>query len=142
MNDTVRLLGEVDYGCKMAINSMNRISDYGMDQKLSHVIDHYKYKHLELQKHAADLLRQNGASQKDPGMMVSTMAKVTTEVKMFMRDDNTQVAKILMDGCNMGIQSISEHINQYKQASKESVGLAKSLVRAEEDFMCDLKQFL
>lgn len=142
MNDTVRLLEEVDYGCKMAINSMNRISDYGMDGKLAYVIDHYKYKHMELQKQAADLLRRNGAKEKDPGVMASTMAKVTTEVKMFMRDDNTQVAKIMMNGCNMGIQSIAENINKYKQASKESIGLAKSLVRAEEDFMSDLKQFL
>lgn len=142
MNDTVRLLEEVDYGCKMAINSMNRISDYGMNGKLAHVIDHYKYKHMELQKQAADLLCRNGAKEKDPGVMASTMAKVTTEVKMFMRDDNTQVAKIMMNGCNMGIQSIAENINKYKQASKESIGLAKSLVRAEEDFMSDLKQFL
>lgn len=142
MNDTIRLLEEVDLGCKMAINSMNRISDYKMDPKLSHVIEHYKYKHLEMQKKAADLLRKNGASEKNPGAMASAMAKMTTEVKMFMKDDNNQVAKIMMNGCNMGIQSMSENINKYKQASSESTGLAKSLVKAEEDFMCDLKQFL
>jgi hypothetical protein len=142
MNDTVRLLEEVDYGCKMAINSINRIRDYPMDTKLSHVLDHYKYKHMEMQKQAADLLVRSGGRQKDPGMMVSTMAKVTTEVKMFMREDDNQIAKIMMDGCNMGIQSISEHINQYRQASGDGVALAKALVRTEEDFMCDLKQFL
>jgi len=142
MNDTVRLLEEVDYGCKMAINSMNRIADHGMNGKLSHVVDHYKYKHMELQKQAADLLRSYGAKEKDPGVMVSAMAKMTTEVRMFMRDDRAQAAKIIMNGCNMGIQSIAENINKYKQASKESIGLAKSLVRAEEDLMCDLKQFL
>lgn len=142
MSDTVSLLEEVDYGCKMAINSMNRIGNYGMDGKLSHVIDHYKYKHIELQKQAADLLRQNGAKEKEPGIMASTMARVTTEVKMFMRADNTQVAKIMMDGCNMGIQSIAEQINKWKSASRESVGLAKSLIKTEEDFMSDLKQFL
>lgn len=142
MNDTVRLLEEVDYGCKMAINSINRICDYEMNGKLSHVLDHYKYKHMELQKQAADLLGQNGGHEKDPGMMVSTMAKMTTEVKMWMRRDDNQVAKIMMNGCNMGIQSISEQINHYQAASGESVALAKALVRTEEDFMCDLKQFL
>ena len=74
--------------------------------------------------------------------MASTMARVTTEVKMFMRADHTQVAKIMMDGCNMGIQSIAEQINKWKSASRESVGLAKSLIKTEEDFMSDLKQFL
>lgn len=142
MSDTIRLLEEVDYGCKMAINSMNRIAGYGMDGKLSHVIDHYKYKHIELQKQAADLLCRNGAKEKEPGVMASTMAKVTTEVKMMMRADDTQVAKIMMDGCNMGIQSIAGRINKWTAVSKESIGLAKSLVKTEEDFMCDLKPFL
>ena len=142
MNDTINLLEEVDSGCKMAIDSMNRISSYGMDGKLSRVIENYKYKHMELQKQADDMLRQNGASGKEPGVMSAIMARVTAGVKMFVRDDNNQVAKIMMDGCNMGIQSIAESINKYKQASKESIGLAKSLIKAEEDFMCDLKQFL
>lgn len=142
MNDTIYLLEEVDSGCKMAVDSMNRIGSYSMSGKLSRVIDHYKYKHMELQKQADDLLRQNGAPGKEPGVMAAAMARMTTEVKMFMKEDNNQAAKIMMNGCNVGIQSIAESINKYKQASKESVGLAKSLIQAEENFMCDLKQFL
>lgn len=142
MNDTISLLEEVDYGCKMAVESMERVAGYGTDAKLSHMIDHYKYKHMELQKQTAQLLHRSGAKEKEPGMMVSAMARVTTEVKMLMRMDSTQAAKILMDGCNMGIQSIGEQISRYAAASGESVGLAKCLIKTEEDFMCDLKQFL
>lgn len=142
MNDTISLLEEVDSGCKMAIDSMNRIGSYGMDGKLSRIIEQYKYKHMELQKQADRLLRENGAAGKEPGVMAAAMARMTAGVKMFVRDDNNQVAKIMMNGCNTGIQSIAESINKYGQASKESVGLAKSLIQAEEDFMCDLKQFL
>lgn len=142
MNDTCKLLEEVDSGCKMAINSMNRITSYKMDEKLAHLIDSYKYKHMELEKQAAELLRANGRPEKEPGMMAATMSNMTTNMKMFWKDDNNQVAKIMMDGCNMGIQSIAEQINQCKQASKESIGLAKNLIETEENFMCDLKKFL
>ena len=88
------------------------------------------------------MLRQSGAAGKEPGAMAAAMARMTAGVKMFVKDDDNQVAKIMMNGCNTGIQSIAESINKYKQASKESIGLAKSLIKAEEDFMCDLKQFL
>lgn len=142
MDDTCKLLEEVDSGCKMAINSMNRITSYEMDQKLAHMIDSYKYKHMELQKQAAQMLQENGRPEKEPGMMAATMASMTTNVKMFWKDDKNQVAKIMMDGCNMGIQSIAEQINKCKQASKESIGLAKNLIQTEENLMCDLKQFL
>lgn len=142
MDDTCTLLKEVDSGCKMAINSMNQITGYEMEPKLEHLINHYKYKHMEIQKQAAEMLYKDGHSEKEPGMMASAMSKVSTDMKMFMKDDHTQVAKIMMDGCNMGIQSIAENINKCTQASKESIGLAKNLIRTEEDFMCDLKQFL
>ena len=142
MNDTCKLLEEVDSGCKMAINSMNRITSYKMDEKLAHLIDSYKYKHMELEKQAAELLRANGRPEKEPGMMAATMSNMTTNMKMFWKDDNNQVAKIMMDGCNMGIQSIAEQINQCTQASKESIGLAKNLIETDENFMCDLKKFL
>lgn len=142
MNDTISLLEDVDSGCKMAIESISRIESYGMAGKFSRVIEHYKYKYMELQKQADNLLRQHGAFGKTPGVMAAAVARVTTGVRMLARDSHNQAAKIMMDGCNIGIQTIGESINRYKQASGESVGLAKSLIQAQENLMCDLKQFL
>ena len=59
--------------------------------------------------------------------MASAFSWLSTEMKMMFKDDNNQIAKIMMNGCNMGIQSISEDINKYSNASSESVSLAKSL---------------
>ena len=42
----------------------------------------------------------------------------------------------------MGIQSVSEYLNQYPQASQEAKSLAKKLVETEEMFMKELKKFL
>ena len=88
------------------------------------------------------MLHACGETGKMPDAMAAIMAKTTTQLKMMVREDNHQAAKILMDGCNMGIQSVSEYINKYKAASKESISIAKSLITTEEDFMCDLKRFL
>ena len=74
--------------------------------------------------------------------MASAFSWLSTEMKMMFKDDNTKIAKIMMNGCNMGIQSISEDINKYSNASSESVSLAKKLVKAEENFMRDLERFL
>ena len=30
-------------------------------------------------------------------------------------DDSSQIAKLLMDGCNMGIQSIGKFLNEYEE---------------------------
>ena len=74
--------------------------------------------------------------------MAAAFSWFTTEVKMLIKDDSTQIAKIMMNGCNMGIQSISEDLNKYTEASEESKALAKKLVKEEERFMKELKEYL
>lgn len=48
----------------------------------------------------------------------------------------------MLDGCHMGIKSVSRYLNQYKAASDESINLAKKLVQLEQEFMNALLEFL
>ena len=74
--------------------------------------------------------------------MASVFSWITTEMKLMIKDDSRQIAKLMMDGCNMGIQSISEAVNENPEASGESKSAAKKLVKELEDFMKELKPFL
>lgn len=139
---TKRLLKECNRGCKMAVDSMDQISAYVEDENLGRVIDNYKTEHEKLEGESAKLLGQYGEQEQEPGAMASTFSWATTEMKMLVKDDSNQIAKIMMNGCNMGIQSISEAMSQNQEASEESQMVAKNLVRMEEDFMGELKSFL
>lgn len=141
-NDTTNLLKECNAGSKMATNSMEQIHEYIVDDKLRRIIDRYNDKHIKLGEEITQLLSEYSADEKDPDKMAKVFSWLTTEVKMMFKDDAHQVAKIMMDGCNMGIQSVSEYINKYTAADEKSVELAKELVKIEEDFMKDLKEFL
>jgi hypothetical protein len=140
--DTISLLKECNAGSKMATNSMEQIQEYIVDDKLRRVIDRYNEKHIKLGEEITQLLSEYGADEKDPNKMAKVFSWLTAEVKMMFKDDAHQVAKVMMDGCNMGIQSLSEYINKYAAADEKSVELAKELVKIEEDFMKDLKEFL
>ena len=141
-DNTRKLLEECNSGCKMAIESMDQVGPYVTDEKLKGTIQDYNTKHKELEKESSRLLAQEGESGKEPGMFASAFSWMTTEVKMMARDDNKQAAKIMMNGCNMGIQSITETMHECKEASRESVSLAKKLVRTEDAFMQEMKNFL
>lgn len=141
-DDTIKLLQEVDSGCKMAMESIEQIGAFNTSSELAHVAECYRQKHQEILSNVKNQLREYHEFGKEPGVVAAAMSKTTTQVKMMLREDSHQAAKILMDGCNMGIQSVSEYLNKYKMASKESIAAAKDLIRTEEDFMCDLKKFL
>jgi hypothetical protein len=139
---TRKLLQECSQGCQMAVASMNQVSPHVNGDQLNNVIQEYKKKHEQLGKKADDMLKEGGAQRKEPGMAASAFAWMTAEVKMKLHDDNSQIARLMMNGCNMGIQSISGFMNDYVAASEESMSLARDLVHMEEDFMKDLKDYL
>lgn len=141
-SQTVELLKECNSGCKMAINSMDQVMDYVKDAKQLELIHSYEKKHENLEEQISEQLILNGAKEEEPGMMASAISWISTEMKMTMNQSDSQVAKIMMDGCNMGIQSVAEYLNKYIGASKESKELAKELLKVEESFMREMKQFL
>lgn len=140
--DTRKLLQECNKGCKMAIDSMEQVKGHISDGSLEKLFDEYEEKHRKIEDESSALLDRAGQEEKEPGAAASTFAWMSTGMKLAMNDDNRQIAKLMMDGCNMGIQSISENINKYPEASKESIHIAKDLVKMEEAFMGELKDFL
>ena len=139
---TIRLLQECSKGCKMGIKSIEQVNEYVSDSKLRRIIDKYKDEHRRIESEADHLLMWHGQDSKPPEKMATAMSWISTEVKMMIRDDDKQAAKIMMDGCNMGIQSICGFINQYSGASKSSIALAKDLVKIEEEFRDEMKVYV
>lgn len=139
---TIALLKECSSGCKMAIQSVRQVREYAREEKLERVLDCYDKKHRDLEKETIQLLGQYNKKDEEPGKMAEFMAKMDIEMKMMIHADSHQIAKLMMDGSNMGIQTMSENINKYTEASKESAAIAKKLVKAEEDFMAEMKEFL
>ena len=139
---TGKLLKECSSGCKMAINSLNQVRDFVKDEKLHQLLDEYDKKHKALEEDISRLLEKHGEQEKDPHPAAAAFSRITMDVKLMLRDDSSQIAKLLMDGCNMGIQSISEAVNENPEASGESKSAAKKLVKELEDFMKELKPFL
>ena len=140
--NTAELLRECSSGCHMAIGSMEQVRGAVNDPLLKEVIDEYNEKHKELKEESDELLRCAGERGKTPGSMAAAFAWLSTEMKMMMNDSSHQIASVMTDGCNMGIKTISEYINKYKDASEESRRIAGDLVSTEESFMRDLRHFM
>lgn len=140
--DTRKLLQECEAGCKMATESMHQVTQYVQDDKLLEIIESYKQKHKQLEEKISELLQESGKDEKAPGAMASAFSWFSTEMKLMMKDDSHQIAKIMMDGCNMGIQSVCEYQNKYDNAEKHALHIAQELVKIEEEFMSEMKQFL
>lgn len=142
MDNTVELLRECDAGCKIAVMNINHVCEYVKDNELKCVLASYRDEHERLDSQICEALKEESAGEKDPSLMARAMSWINTDIKMMTGDVDKQIAKLMMDGSNMGIQTVSENVSKYGDADKESVGYAKKLITIEEHFMRDMKKFL
>lgn len=140
--DTINLLKECNSGCKSGTNSMEQVLPYIKDEKLKSIIHEYNDKHIKIGDECHQLLNEYHKEEKDPKVSAKVFSWISTEMKLMMNDNTHEIADIMIDGCNMGIKSVSEYINKYKTATKESVDLAKKLVKTEQEFMNELLGYL
>ena len=139
--DTRQLLKECTAGCKMAVESIQQVAEYVQEEKLLAQMEEYKKKHKQVKEEAENMLEQAGCEEKEPGMMASAFSWFSTEMHLALKRDSQQIAKIMMDGCNMGIQKLSEYYNAYEMAEPKARTLVKHLIEIEEAFMKEMKSF-
>lgn len=109
---------------------------------LNQIINKYNDKHIKIGDECHQMLNAYHEEEKDPGIIGKTSAWISTEIKLEMNNDTDRIADLMIDGCNMGIKSVSKYINKYKNASNESMDLAKDLVKMEQEFMNELLGYL
>ena len=141
-HDSVLLLQDCLAGCKMALESMDDIREHTDDKQLRELIDKYYDEHTRLSVDCRDMLDKAGADFKEPGVFAKMAAKLQTAMKMAVNDRQSQAAKLLTEGCNMGIETISGSLNEYRDADSKSVAIAERLRTLEEKMVGDLQPLL
>ncbi len=141
-SDSITLLKECNSGCKMATNSMEQVKSYVENQELLNLIEKNLKLHTDIGDECHVMLNQTGEDEKDPSKMAATFAKMETEMKLLIEKDTHKIAEILIDGCHMGIKSLSENLNKYKAAEGSVISQTRKLIKIEQIMGDELLTFL
>ena len=109
---------------------------------LKQLIEKYNDRHIKIGDECHALLNSVDLDEKDPPMIAKAMSWFSTEIKLLMDDTTSHIAGLMVDGCHMGIKSLSGYLNQYKDASEDCRRLTKKLIDLEQEFMQDLLKFV
>lgn len=141
-SDSINLLKECNSGCKNATDSMEQVLSFVKDEKLKKIIEDYDDKHIKIGDECHKILNKEGESEEDPNKITMAMAWFGTEVKLMINDGSDKIAELMVDGCNMGIKSLSKYNNKYRNAESKIKDLVFELISVEQDFMNELLAFL
>lgn len=140
--DTVKLLRECDAGVKMGVSSIDDVLGKVSSDSLKKYLAQCKDEHEELKMEIDGLLGKYHDSGKDPNPIAKGMSWIKTNMKMGMDDSDKTIADLMTDGCNMGVKSLNQYLNQYKAADEVSKDITKRLINLEERLAVDIRSYL
>lgn len=140
--DTIKLLRECDAGIKMGVASINDVLDNVKSDKLRRYLVESREKHEDLMHEVQALLESYHDDGKEPNPMAQTMSTLKTGMKLAVRDSDNTIADLMLDGCDMGVKSLSKYLNQYAAADEQSKNITKRLIKIEEDLGKQMREFL
>ncbi len=141
-SDTIKLLRECDAGIKMGMKSFEDVLDYVHDETLKKYLSDCKNEHRKLKEDIEILLEQYHDDGKEPNPMAKGMSWIKTNVKLVMNESDKTIADLMTDGCNMGVKSLNQYLNQYEAADEKTKDIAKRLIHLEEKLALDIRRYL
>ena len=139
--DTVRLLRECDAGAKMGVSSIDDVMEYVKDSEFRRILMEGKQDHEKLTEDIRQLLNRYGDDGKEPAAIAKGMSWIKTNVKLAVNESDETVADLMVDGCDMGVKSLSKYLNKYKAADEDSKDAAKRLIKLEEQMAKDIRAY-
>ncbi len=140
--DTIRLLRECDAGVKMGTASIDDVLPHVKSETLKTRLKDCKQQHNKLQDEIQIELDRYGDEGKAPNPMAKGMSWVKTNVMLAMDESDSTIADLMPDGCNMGVKSLNQYLNEYEAADERSKDITKRLIQLEERLAVDIRDFL
>ena len=140
--DTIKLLRECDAGIKMGVASIADVLDHVRSPRLKQTLSHCKQEHEKLKDEVQQRLDRFGDEGKNPNPIAKGMSWIKTNMKLNMEDTDATIADLMTDGCDMGVKSLSQYLNQYKAADEYAKDIAKKLIALEAKLSEDMRGYL
>ena len=126
----------------MGVASIDDVLDQVHSGELKQYLTECKKKHEKLKDEIQTLLEKYHDDGKEPNPIAKGMSWIKTNMKMGMDNSDQTIADLMTDGCNMGVKSLNQYLNQYEAADEVSKDIAKRLINLEEQLAVDIRKFL
>lgn len=140
--DTIKLLKECDSGIKMGVKSIDDMIGFVKDEKMKNILKDSRDDHIRIKDNLQDMLTEYHDDGKEPNAMAKSMSWMKTNMKLMINESDNTVADLTVDGCDMGVKSLSRYLNKYKAADEKSKDIAKKLIKIESDLSVSMRDYL
>ena len=140
--ESISILKECDAGAKMALASLDDVWEHVQHCELRAILNTTRAQHQSVGREIQMLLEEYGGKEKDPNPVARKMSAVMTRTKLGVEKSDAACARVIAEGCDMGVQSLHRYLNRYRGAEVPARAACRTLVAIEEQLGRDMRQFL
>ena len=145
MDGNIEILNFIYQNSQMGIETMKHLIDITESstyEEFKNILYSQYNEYNKIFKGCEQMIKDRGHDPKD----ISIFEKITTyimiNIKTLTDKSPSHISEMLIQGCTMGIIDATKRMNQYDDADKDILELAKNLLDFEKDNQEELKKFL
>ncbi len=138
----IDLLNYIRQNAEAALNGISMVEGSIKGQALKDVIESQKNDYHSYYAEADALLRRQNGTPENMPMMAKMSATVMGNLKKMTYKDDRDIAKSMIEGTSMGINTLTGHRHEYNGDKNDTTALCDRVIHFEEDCIEDLKPYL
>ncbi len=140
--NNVEVLNSLYKNTSMGVSSLEkiipRVNDKGLKLELQKQLSVYNRRNTKLKQ----ALYACNASPKDISPYQKVSADIGVAINTMMDNSPSHIAKMMIQGTNMGIIDINEMLNRHSSMDNEVRNNALAVLKTEQKYLDNLKKFL
>lgn len=138
----MKLYEEILKNADIGIDAINNVQCAVKDEKFLNVLCEQKKEYVKFKVEVEKQLDENTIKDALPPKMQKAMMKMGTKMNTLFDSSNTNIAEMMIEGTNMGINDIQKEINQMQIDGSEIPELATDYIQMMQSNVDQLRTFL
>lgn len=142
MDENIEMLNYIYQNANMGVETINQILGEDVEPKIVDTLTQQLNEYEDITGEAEELLEIRGREEKDIGLKDKIRTYFSIKMSTMKDDSASKIAKMMIQGSNMGIIDITENLNKYDDIEEDIRHLAERLLSLEQRSIEQLKIFL
>ena len=140
--DSIALLGECTAKIDLSLSTIHSVLPSIKDRNLRQRLQDNAEDQRQLHDHACALLQRYGGKEKPSGDLRKRMTHLKNSARLALRHDDTTIAYLVADGCDLGVKALSRVQNRHSTADPDAIQLSQELIRCQEGLSARMRPYL
>ena len=142
MKKDIEVLNKIKTIVDMGVINIDEVLDKVSDACLEKIMIDEKKEYLCLKSDITDLLNDYDEKGSNVGIVTRISNDIYTNMKIKGKDNDKEIAKMMVEGTNKGILEVTSLINEKKYKNNKISKVLNKLLKTLESNIIDLKKYL